>query len=208
MDSKIQQLIGNLSKRNIEGIYVADREGAHKFLLDAIPDTASIGFCGSETLEQLEIIEMFESRGNNVMNQYSTQLSRDESMRMRKLGTQADFYLTSANAIAATGELVFLSAFGHRIAGISDAKNVIVVCGVNKITESLPAAIKRAREHAAPLNCQRLQWDTPCFKDEVCHNNICLFPDYNRMCCQMLVIEAEVKPERLKVVLVNETLGF
>ncbi len=208
MNAQIQQLLDNWKKRNIEGIYCPDVNRAHTTILERIPETSSIGFCGSQTLEQLEIIEMLQSRGNNVMNQYNPDLSRDESMRVRKLGTQADYYLCSANAIALSGELVFFSAYGHRTAGIAAAEHVIVVCGINKITESRAAALKRAREYATPINVKRLRWDTPCFKDGKCHNEICLFPDYNRMCCQVLVIEGEVDPERMTVVLVGEELGF
>jgi hypothetical protein len=181
----------------------------HEKILELIPKYASVGFCGSQTLEQLEIIEMLESRGNIVFNQYDSHLSREESMELRNQGSLADFYLTSANAIAQTGELVFFSAYGHRIAGITNAKNVIVVAGVNKITNGrLDTAIIRAREFAAPLNCQRLNWETPCYKDGTCRNEICFYPEYKRMCCQIMIIEAEIEPDRLKVILVGEDLGF
>jgi len=208
MNAQIQQLLDNWTRRNIEGIYCPDTDKAHNTILERVPETASVGFSSSQTLEQLEIIEMLQSRGNNVLNQYNPELSRDESMRLRKLGTQADYYLCSANAVALSGELVFLSAYGHRIAGIAAAEHVIVVCGINKITESCAAALKRARDYAAPRNVKHLRRDTPCLKDGICHNDLCLFPDYNRMCCQLLVVEAEVEPERMTVVLVGEELGF
>jgi hypothetical protein len=156
----------------------------------------------------MEIIEMLQSRGNNVLNQYDPNLSRDESMRIRKLSIQADMYLCSANAVSMAGELVFFSAYGHRIAGIAAANRVIVVCGVNKVVETRQDAVKRAREYATPLNVKRLHWDTPCAKDGICHEDICFSPDYNRMCCQMLVVEAEADPDRMTVIIVGETLGF
>jgi hypothetical protein len=207
MNTRVQDLLNNFKRRNIEGIYCANRDDAHRKILERIPEGSSVGFSGSATLEQLEIVEMLQSRGNNVMDQYDPQLSRDESIRIRKLSIQADYYLCSANAVSAAGELVFLSAYGHRIAGIAVGARVIVVCGVNKITDTRESAIKRAREYAAPLNVKRLLWDTPC-KDGVCKENICAAPDYNRMCCQMLILESEVDPERLTVIIVGEELGF
>lgn len=167
-----------------------------------------MGISGSQTLEQLEIVRQLEARGNKVFNQYKPGISGKESLKLRQLGTCADYYLASANAISESGELVFFSAFGERISGISSAKNVYVVCGINKITPNLGQAIKRAREYAAVLNCKRLGWNTPCFKDGMCAKEICLFPEYKRMCCQILIIEAEVSPGRLKVILVGESLGF
>jgi hypothetical protein len=208
MDTRVQKLIDNLKRRNIEAMYCATSDEAHARLLELIPDSATVGFCGSQTLEQMEIVEILQSRGNNVLDQYDPKFSRDESMRIRKLSIQADHYLCSANAVSVTGELVFLSAYGHRIAGIAAADRVLVICGINKLVDTREAAVKRAREYAAPLNVKRLHWDTPCAKEGVCHEDICAAPDYNRMCCQMLILEAEVDPDRLSVIIVGEKLGF
>ena len=205
---KIDELIKNWQQRNIKGYFLKNRDQAHEKLLELIPERATIGFSGSVTLEQLEVIELLESRSNKVYNQYNPSLSREESIEVRRLGSNADFFLCSANAIARTGELVFFSAFGHRIAGIANAKNVIIIAGVNKITEGVYTAVKRAREYATPLNCKRLNWDTPCAEEGICRNEMCVYPAYRRMCCQMLVVEAEVDPDRLKVLLINEELGY
>jgi hypothetical protein len=177
-------------------------------MLGIIPPSASIGLSGSVTLDQLGIVKQLEVRGNKVFNQYKPGLSREESLEIRQQGSSADYFLTSANAISELGELVFFSGYGHRIAGIANAKNVLVVSGINKLAANLDEAVKRAREYATPLNCKRLNWPAPCFKDGVCRHEVCLFPEYKRMCCQVLVIEAEVAPERLKVLLIAEELGY
>lgn len=208
MDKRINDLIDVWKKRNISGIFCQDKNEAVKKILEIIPSSASVGFSGSVTLDTLGLYSVLEKQGYQIYNQYKPGLSKAESLEIRKQGAQADYYLASANAISAKGELVFLSAYGNRIAGISYADNVIIVCGINKITPDLPSAIKRAREYATPLNCKRLNWNSPCFKDGVCRQDICLFPEYKRMCCQLLVIESEVAPDRLKVVLVGEELGY
>lgn len=208
MDERINKLIDCWKKRNIRGLYCDNKEGAAAKMLELIPQTASIGICGSVTMDQLGIVKALAERGNPVFNQYAPGMTREENLRLRRLGAQADYYLASPNAVSATGELVFLSAYGNRISGISNAGNVIIVAGINKITQDLDSALKRAREYATPLNCKRLNWHTPCLKDNACHNDICLFPEYKRMCCQLLVIEAEISPERMKVILVGEELGF
>lgn len=208
MEKKLEDLIASWRKRNITGIYCENKEGAGAKVLELIPVSSSVGICGSVTLDELGIVKKLEARGNRVVNQYKAGISRDESLELRRQGVQADYYLASPNAISQSGELVFFSGYGNRVAGISYAKDVIIVAGVNKITKNLTEALKRSREYATPLNCKRLNWNTPCFKDGICHNEICLFPEYKRMCCQILIIEAEVSPERLKVILVGESLGF
>lgn len=208
MDKRIEVLVKNWQKRNIQGLYCPHKEEAKQKLLEMIPVATTVGICGSQTLEQLGIVTLLESRGDKVFNQYKPGISREENLDLRKSGVQADYYLTSANAVSENGELVFLSAYGQRTAGISNAKNVIVVCGINKLVPNLEQALKRAREYAAPLNCKRLNWDTPCVQSGACVNQACLSPEFKRMCCQVLIIEAEAAPDRLRVVLVDENLGF
>ncbi len=208
MDKKITNLINNWQRRNIAGLYCKTREEAVEKILKIIPKSDSVGVSGSVTLDMLGMLDKLESRGNKVFNQYKPGISRGESLEIRKQGTLADYYLTSINAISEHGELVFFSAYGNRTAGISYGKNVIVVSGINKITDNLQQAIKRAREYVTPLNCKRLNWESRCFKDGICHQEVCFSPEYKRMCCQVLIIEAEVTPGRLKVFLVGEELGF
>lgn len=208
MDKKINDLILNWKKRNIEGLYCQNKEETIKKALEIINSSCSVGISGSVTLDELGLVKALEARGNKVFNQYKPGITRDENLSIRLLGTQADYYLASANAISQTGELVFFSGYGNRTAGIANAKNVIIICGINKITDSLESAIKRAREYATPLNCKRLDWESACFKDGLCRKEICLFDEYKRMCCQLFILEAEVRPGRLKVILVDEKLGF
>lgn len=208
MDKKLDSLIKSWQKRNITGLYCANKEEAVKKILEIIPSSASIGLSGSVTLDQLDIVKRLEERGNSVVSQYKPGISREESLELRRKGTQADYYLASANAMSQNGELVFFSGFGNRTAGVSNAKNLIVVCGINKLTKDLDAALKRAREYATPLNCKRLKWPSACLEEGICQKDICLAPEYKRMCCQILIVEAEVAPDRMKVILVGENLGF
>lgn len=208
MEQKINNLIRDFQKRNISCFYSSDKEAAADKILEIVPLPDSVGISGSATLDELGIVRRLEGRGQKVFNQYKSGITRQESLEIRRQGAQADYYLTSCNALSEKGELVFFSGYGNRTSGIASARNVIVVCGINKITANLDQAIKRAREYATPLNCKRLQWNTPCLKDGICRKEICLFPEYKRMCCQILIIEAEVTPDRLKVILVGENLGF
>jgi L-lactate utilization protein LutB len=208
MDNRVNSLIKNLQKGNITGLYCASKEEAVKKILEIIPSSVSIGLSGSQTLEQLGIVKRLEERGNPIFNQYLPGIKREDSLELRRKGTQADCYLASANAVSEKGELVFFSGYGNRTAGVSNAKNLIVVCGINKLSKDLDAALRRARVYATPLNCKRLNWQSACLEKGICAKEICFTPDYKRMCCQVLIIEAEVSPDRVKVILVGENLGF
>ena len=190
------------------GLFALDKEEAANKILEIIPASGSVGFSGSMTLGQLGIVKRLDARGNRVINPYKAGRAKEESLELRRQGAAADYYLASPNAVSEKGELVFFSAYGNRTAGISYARNVIVIAGINKLTPNIQSAVARSREYATPLNCKRLSWNTPCLEDGICRQEICLFPEYKRMCCQALIIEAEVAPDRLKVILVGENLGF
>ncbi|MFA6216519.1 MAG: lactate utilization protein [Candidatus Omnitrophota bacterium] len=206
--NEIAKLIAQWQQRNIAGFFCEDKREALEMIKTLVPAVVSVGVSGSQTLEQLGVINELEAGGRKVFNQNKPGISRQESLELRRLGANADYYLASANAVAKTGELVFLSAYGNRTAGVANAKNVIIVCGINKLKDDLPCAIQRAREYATPLNCKRLNWNSFCLESGNCRQERCLAPEYRRMCAQLLIIEAEVAADRLKVILVNESLGF
>ncbi len=208
MEKKIADLIVNLKRRNIDGIYVDSKDEARERIRQLILKSATVGISGSKTLDELGIVALLGVSGYEVFNQYKPGISREQSLQMRNLGCLADYFLTSCNAISEGGEMVFFSGYGHRTSGIANADNVIVVCGLNKIVPNLEQALKRSREYATVLNCKRLDWKSACLADGLCHKDICLAPEYKRMCCQVLIIESEINPERIKVIIVGENLGF
>ena len=80
-----------------------------------------------------------------------------------------------------------------------------MVAGINKVMHSEEAAIERARNVAAPINIQRFSDNvTPCKKTGKCGNCI----GEGCICRQVLITRMSMIPDRIKVVLVNESLGF
>ena len=70
----------------------------------------------------------------------------------------AQVYLTSANAVSETGEIVNIDGTGNRVASMLYGHEALyIVAGVNKLAPDLASAMDRARSIAAPLNARRLQ---------------------------------------------------
>ena len=117
-----------------------------------------------------------------------------------------DIYLSSANGLSETGEIVNIDGKCNRVAAtLFGPKRCIFVCGVNKLRPDLQSAIERARNIAAPLNAKRLNKKTPCAVDGRCHN--CESPE---RICRAMVIHMGVPSgfESCEVVLIGEKLGF
>ena len=83
-------------------------------------------------------------------------------------------------------------------------RNVLMIIGMNKVTRDVDSAMSRARNEAAPINAQRFNLSTPCCKTGACFD--CKTPD--TICCQILITRYSKTPQRIKVILVNEDLGF
>lgn len=103
------------------------------------------------------------------------------------------------------GQLVNLDGNGSRVAPfIFGPKNVLVVVGMNKVTDTVEEAVKRVRTIAAPMNQQRFLRATPCTVTGSCGN--CLSED---CICNQLVITRHCSPMgRIKIIVIGENLGF
>ena len=161
----------------------------------------TIGIGGSVTVEQLGLYERL--RQNNTVYWHW----RDKDPEVLARAASAQVYLTSANAIAETGEIVNIDGRGNRIAAANyDKEKVFILAGVNKIAPDLPAAIDRARNVAAPRNARRLHCDTPCAKLDPprCHD--CHSP--GRICCGMSILMTRMQSVKAcEVVLIRQELG-
>jgi len=95
--------------------------------------------------------------------------------------------------------------YGNRIAAITfGPKNVVILVGRNKIVPDVKEAMFRIKNYAAPINAMRLDKKTPCVKTSCCED--CKSPD--RICNTWTITEKSFPRGRVKVVLINEDMGF
>ncbi len=167
--------------------------------LDRELDNQSIGFGGSETLHELGLYQR--------LRQHNQVYWHWECEEDRRPAFSAQVFLTSANGIAESGEIVNIDAGGNRVAAtIFGPQRLIFVVGINKIVPDLAAAIYRARNIAAPQNCIRLHRNTPCTSSPgLCRD--CRSPD---RLCQVMTIHYG-KPlciPKAEVLIIGTPLGF
>jgi len=119
-------------------------------------------------------------------------------------GESVDVYLTSANAISEDGVIVNIDGNGNRVAAITwGPKKVIFVIGMNKVAQTVEAALSRARGTASPINAARFDIKTPCQVDGICHN--CNSPE---SICNYVHFLRNSPKGRHVVVLVGDNLGY
>jgi hypothetical protein len=129
----------------------------------------------------------------------------DEMIELRRKSLLVDLFITGTNALTETGKLVNLDMIGNRVAAIAfGPKSVVILAGRNKIVPDIEEATFRVKNYAAPVNAMRLDKKTPCAETSFCHD--CKSPD--RICNSWTIVEKSFPKGRIKVILINEDLGF
>lgn len=196
-----QKVIKGLNSRNMSGYYASSAEEAKKIALELIPEGSTVTMGGGMSVHEIGLVEALKE-GN-----YSF-LDRDEVQDKRAAmlaAYDADFFLSSCNAITEDGILINIDGNSNRVSAIAQGpKKVLFIVGMNKVCDDVDGAIKRARNVAAPINAQRFGLDTPCSKTGSCMN--CKSPD--TICCQFLITRFSRHEGRIHVILVNDSLGF
>ncbi|MDD3439813.1 MAG: lactate utilization protein [Clostridiaceae bacterium] len=192
-----------LEKHNMKASYFNDSDTAVSYLMGKIGDGATVGIGGSMTVYSLGIPQKLIERGNRVYFHWLE--STPEGMDFaRDKAQKADVYLSGTNALTEDGKLVNIDGLGNRVASmIFGPQKVFVLCGVNKITKDLDAALKRIKENTYK-NARRLKLDTPCAHTEKC--NDCNSPQ--RMCSVTTIIERRPYKTEFEVIIIGKELGY
>ena len=204
-EKRAQILMKNLERRHFEAYYVPNKEEAGKKVLELIPQGSTVGWGGSMTATALGVMDALKNGNYTVIDRDQASNPQELVKIQRRILGEADAFVTGCNALSMEGEMVNIDGQGNRVAAICyGPENVVVVAGMNKVTDDLEAAIQRARTVAAPMNKQRFPNVTGCSNTGVCadcHSKECI--------CNQIVITRNCRPVgRIKFVLVGEDLGF
>ena len=161
----------------------------------------TVGIGGSKTVEAIGLYEKLQGKAADVAWHWKT-----EPNEARARAAKAQIYVSSANGIAETGEIINIDGAGNRVASnLYGHEKVYIVAGVNKVCPDVEKAFWRARNVAAPLNARRFGKDTPCVKGELkCYD--CRSPE--RICRGVSMLMEPMMGMPIEVVIINEELGY
>ena len=192
-----EKLTKNLTQRGFQVSHFATAKEAAAYLDSQISGT-TVAFGGSMTLKELDLYPILSQR-NQVVWHWEGGALRDAVL--------TDVYITSANALAETGEIVNIDGNGNRVSStLYGHQKVYFLVGVNKVAPDFEAALWRARNVAAPKRAQSMGCRTPCAaKADRCYD--CKSPE--RICRGLAVLWARPNAtEEMEVVLIGEALGM
>jgi len=196
-----QKVMKGLESRNMKAYYAGDKGEALKIALELIPEGSVVTMGGSMSAHEIGLVDALKNGDYNFVDRDAASDKRAAMLA----AYDADYFLTSANAITEDGVMVNIDGNSNRVSAIAQGpRHVIVIVGMNKVCPDVDSAMKRARNVAAPINAQRFGLNTPCSKTGSCMN--CKSPD--TICCQFLITRFSRHEGRIHVIMVNDSLGF
>jgi hypothetical protein len=216
---RAEQVIKNMRKRKMNGLYVQKRQQAISAVLGMIPPGAVVARGDSISIEQIGLIPEIKKRKQNVLlDPFETDADGnwpEGRERMMRETFSADIYITGTNAVTLDGKIVNIDGYGNLVAAmIFGPAKVILVVGVNKIVKDVPEALDRIHNYAAPINAKRhyvkhhdeMLGGLPCVRNGSCAD---CSHDW-RICNYVTVIEGSMPPhrDRINLVIIGEELGI
>ena len=194
-EDQIQKTVTALSANGFKVEVVENGEEAKKKVLGILPEGAEVFTMTSQTLEAVSLAaEINESGKYNAVRPKLMSMDRNTQARqMAKLGAAPDWVVASVHSVTEDGHLLIASNTGSQLSSEAYAGGKIVfVVGCQKIVKDTDEGIKRIYEYSFPLEDKRARkaYGMPSAVNKI------------------LIINKEIMPERITVILVKEKLGF
>ena len=151
----VERTIAAIQARGIKVIPVADGDAALAEIKKIIPRNAEVMSGSSTTLIEIGFEEFVASgtSGWDLLHaKINAENDAEKRAELRRKSVTAEYFISGANAIAGTGEIVGCDASGSRVgAWPFAAGHLILVVGINKIVPTLEDALNRVRQYAYAL---------------------------------------------------------
>lgn len=192
----IDATVAALQANGITAMVVETGEEAKKKVVELLPKDAEVMNMTSITLETTGIVqEVLESGRYQPVRQKLLMMDRKtDGLAMKKLGAAPEWTVGSVHAVTQDGHVLIASNTGSQLPAYAyGSAHVIWVVGAQKIVKNIDAAMKRLFEYVLPLESQRAHkaYGVP-----------------GSFVSKLLVVNKELEPGRLTMILVNEVLGF
>jgi len=205
-----------LENNNMAVYTVKNAAEALDTLKALLPAGCSVSVGGSMTLSQCGVLELLGNGSYNYLDRYEAGLDAEGIRSVMLRALTADVYISSANAVTEHGEIFNVDGNANRVAPILyGPSSVILLVGKNKIVKDIHEAHIRVKTIAAPKNAQRLGCDTYCAKTGHCiatEKENCSISDGcnsdKRICADYVICARQRTKNRIKVILIDEELGF
>ena len=194
-DDQIKRAAEALEANGIHPVIAENGEEAKRIFFELIPEGAEIFLGASVTLETLGIKDEIDKSGRyDALRPKMFAMNRETQGReIRKLGGAPDYAAGSVHAVTEDGQVLIASKTGSQLGPYaSGAGKVIWVVGAQKIVKDFNEGLRRIQEYCYPLEEEHMQ---QLYKTGTGINKI-------------LIVNNEIRPNRITMIIVKEELGF
>jgi L-lactate utilization protein LutC len=192
---RVERTAAALEANGFTVFKVANAAEASRLVLDLIAEGSQVHHGASRTLEVTGITEALEASGrfDPIRPRIWSMDRATQADEIRRLTASPDVMLGSVHAVTETGSLIAASMSGSQLAAYAaGAGRVILVVGTQKLVADVEDGLRRIEDYAFPLEDARAQ------AAYGVHSGI----------NKVLIVNREVAPGRITVVLVDEAIGF
>jgi hypothetical protein len=194
-EASVKRTVAALEASGMIVLRAPDAAAAKRIVLDLIPDGSQVYHGASQTLDVVGIADEIDKSGryDPLRPRIWGMDRKTEGDEIRRIGAAPDVMLGSVHAVTETGSLLAASMSGSQLGPyVSGAGRVILVVGTQKIVPDLEQGLRRINEYAWRLEDARAQ---AAYGIHSAVNKV-------------VIINREITPGRITVVLVDEVLGF
>lgn len=205
MEERIQRTMSALERNNMKAYYAESRDELFDIVRGLVKNDKLITAGGSVTLEESGVKQLLMTEFKGVYLDRSEGKTPEEVEDILHKAFVSDTFLASSNAVTEDGELYNVDGRGNRVSAmIYGPTQVVLIVGVNKIVRDMEEAVCRVEQVAAPKNTRRLNSGTPCEITGSCTH----CRSRGRICCSYVRMAQQRVKDRIKVIIVNESLGY
>jgi hypothetical protein len=194
-DERIERTRKALEANGIQTRVAEDDEEAKRMFFELVPPGSEVFLGASVTLEQLGIKDIIDKSGRyDALRPRMRAMDRGTQGReIRKLGGAPDYAAGSVHAVTESGQVLIASKTGSQLGPYaSGAGKVIWVVGAQKLVKDMDEAFRRLYEYCVPREEVHMQ--------ELYHTGTA--PN------KILIVNGEIRPGRITMIIVKEDLGF
>lgn len=205
MDERIARVMSALEKNNMKPYFAESREQLYDIVRGLVKNDKLITAGGSVTLEESGVKQLLMTEFPGIYLDRFEGKTPEEVDDILHKAFVSDTFFASSNAVTEDGELYNVDGRGNRVSAmIFGPSQVVLIVGVNKIVKDMDEAVCRVEQVAAPLNTKRLNSGTPCEITGSCAH----CRSKGRICCSYVRMAQQRVKDRIKVIIVNEKLGY
>jgi hypothetical protein len=194
-NEQIERTAKALEANNIHVLIAENGAEAKRLFFELMPEGAEVFLGSSVTLETLGIKDEIDTSGKyDALRPKMFAMNRETQGReIRKMGGAPDYAAGSVHAVTENGQVLIASNTGSQLGPYaSGAGKVIWVVGAQKLVKDLDEGLRRIHDYIKPLEEKHMRQ----------------LYNIGTNVSKVLIVNKEIRPNRITMIIVKEALGF